>query len=53
MALAGLRETLRSPAGERARSFTMITTTLNELCAGLHNRMPVFIEPVVWLEAGY
>jgi putative SOS response-associated peptidase YedK len=53
MALASLWETWRSPAGERVRSFTIITTTLNELRARLYNRMPVFIEPVVWLEAGY
>ncbi len=39
MALAGLWETWRSPAGERVRSFAIITTTPNELCAELHNRM--------------
>jgi SOS response associated peptidase (SRAP) len=31
MALAGLWETWRSPAGERVRSFAIITTTPNEL----------------------
>jgi putative SOS response-associated peptidase YedK len=36
-----LWETWRSPAGERIRSFTIITSTPNELCAELHNRMPV------------
>ncbi|HKM70115.1 MAG TPA: SOS response-associated peptidase [Stellaceae bacterium] len=48
MALAGLWETWRSPAGERVRSFAIITTTPNELCAELHNRMPVVLKPEVW-----
>ena len=48
MALAGLWETWRSPAGERVRSFTIITTTPNELCAELHNRMPVVLKPAAW-----
>src|SRR5712675_2626602 len=42
MALAGLWEAWRSPAGERVHSFAIITTMPNELCAELHNRM----EPV-------
>jgi putative SOS response-associated peptidase YedK len=45
MALAGLWESWRSPAGERVRSFTIVTTTPNELCAELHNRMPVVLKP--------
>ena len=44
----GGAETWRSPAGERIRSFTIITTTPNELCAELHNRMPVVLKPDVW-----
>jgi putative SOS response-associated peptidase YedK len=48
MGMAGLWETWRSPAGERVRSFTIITTTPNELCAELHNRMPVVLKPDVW-----
>ena len=48
MALAGLWETWRSPAGERVRSFAIITTTPNELCAELHNRMPVVLKPERW-----
>ena len=48
MALAGLWETWRSPAGERVNSFTIITTTPNELCARLHNRMPVVLKPEAW-----
>jgi len=48
MALAGLWETWRSPAGERLRSFAIITTTPNELCDELHNRMPVVLGPETW-----
>ena len=48
MALAGLWETWRSPAGERVRSFAIITTVPNELCAELHNRMPVVLKPEGW-----
>ena len=43
MAMAGLWETWRSKDGERIRSFTIVTTTPNELCAELHNRMPVVL----------
>jgi putative SOS response-associated peptidase YedK len=45
MALAGLWEIWRSPQGERIRSFTIATTTPNELCADLHNQMPVVLKP--------
>ena len=48
MAMAGLWETWRSPAGERVRSFTIVTTTPTELCAELHNRMPVVLKPPAW-----
>jgi putative SOS response-associated peptidase YedK len=48
MGMAGLWETWRSPAGERIRSFTITTTTPNELCAELHNRMPVVLKPETW-----
>jgi putative SOS response-associated peptidase YedK len=48
MAMAGLWETWRSKDGERIRSFTIATTTPNELCAELHNRMPVVLKPDVW-----
>ena len=30
------------------RSFTIITTTPNELCVELHNRMPVVLKPEAW-----
>jgi putative SOS response-associated peptidase YedK len=48
MALAGLWENWRSPAGEWVRSFAIITTTPNDLCAELHNRMPVVLKPETW-----
>src|SRR2546421_2902869 len=50
MALAGLWENWRSPAGEWVRSFAVITTTPNALCAELHDRMPVVLSPDVWSE---
>ena len=48
MGMAGLWESWRSPAGERIRSFTIITTPPNELCAELHNRMPAALNPHAW-----
>jgi putative SOS response-associated peptidase YedK len=48
MALAGLWETWKSPASETIRSFTIVTTTPNELCAPIHNRMPVILPPETW-----
>ena len=49
MGMAGLWETWRSPTGERIRSFSIITTQPNELCAELHNRMPAVLKPETWL----
>jgi putative SOS response-associated peptidase YedK len=48
MALAGLWENWHSPAGERVRSFAIVTTTPNELCVELHDRMPVVLKPTAW-----
>jgi putative SOS response-associated peptidase YedK len=48
MAMAGLWETWLSPEGERIRSFTIATTKPNALCAELHNRMPVVLQPAAW-----
>ena len=48
MALAGLWETWRSPAGERVRSFTIVTTAPNARLAELHDRMPVILAPENW-----
>ena len=48
MALAGLWENWRSPAGERVRSFAIVTTAPNALLAALHDRMPVILAPETW-----
>jgi putative SOS response-associated peptidase YedK len=48
MALAGLSENWRSPAGEWVRSFAVVTTKPNELCAELHDRMSVVLAPEAW-----
>jgi len=48
MALARLRENWRSSTGERMRSLAIVTTAPNELCAKLHNRMPVVLGPETW-----
>ena len=48
MALGGLWENWRSPAGEWVRSFVIVTTEPNALCAELHNRMPVVLGPETW-----
>jgi putative SOS response-associated peptidase YedK len=34
--------------GERVRSFAIVTTEPNELCARLHNRMPAVLAPEAW-----
>jgi len=49
MALAGLWETWRSPAGERVCSFAIVTTAANSLLAPVHDRMPVILAPENWL----
>jgi putative SOS response-associated peptidase YedK len=48
MALAGLWENWKSPAQEWVRSFTIVTTTPNELCGELHNRMSAIPPPDTW-----
>jgi len=48
MALAGLWENWKSPAGEWVRSFAIVTTEPNELCAELHSRMPVILLSEAW-----
>jgi putative SOS response-associated peptidase YedK len=48
MAMAGLWDTWRSHEAERVRSFSIVTTTPNELCGKLHNRMPVVLKPDAW-----
>ena len=43
LALAGLWERWKNPAGgETLQTFTIVTTTPNELCGAIHDRMPGF-----------
>ena len=54
LAFAGLWDNWRKPDGERLTTFTIITTTPNELVSRLHDRMPVILQPEKyrgWLEA--
>jgi putative SOS response-associated peptidase YedK len=44
-AFAGLWDRWKDPAGDQLESFTIITTTPNELTATVHNRMPVILRP--------
>jgi putative SOS response-associated peptidase YedK len=46
--MAGLWETWKSPAGERIRSCTIITTESNEVIGALHDRMPVILAEEDW-----
>jgi putative SOS response-associated peptidase YedK len=52
-AFAGLWERWKDKAtGETVRSFSIITTTPNELCAPIHDRMPVILDSgayPIWL----
>jgi putative SOS response-associated peptidase YedK len=48
MALAGVWENWHAPGGEWLRSFAIVTTTPNELCGEIHNRMPVILKPETW-----
>ena len=47
-ALAALWENSRSHAGEWVRSFAIVMTEPNALCAELYNRMPVVLGPKTW-----
>jgi len=52
-AMAGLWARWRSPDGEPLDSFTVLTTTPNEVVAPLHDRMPVILPPeryAPWLD---
>ncbi|MGA1982914.1 MAG: SOS response-associated peptidase [Acidobacteriaceae bacterium] len=44
-AFAGLWDRWRDPAGGTLESFSIITTTPNELTATVHDRMPVILRP--------
>ena len=46
--LAGLFEVWRSPAGERIKTCTVLTTDANSLIAPLHDRMPVILAEEHW-----
>jgi putative SOS response-associated peptidase YedK len=49
MAFAGLWERWKDPAsGETVRSFTIVTTAPNALCAPIHNRMPAILDAADW-----
>ena len=52
--MAGLWDLWKSPAGEIVHSFTIITTTPNEMMIEIHDRMPVILAKEMekfWLEA--
>jgi putative SOS response-associated peptidase YedK len=54
LAFAGLWDVWKKPDGEALTTFTILTTTPNELILRLHDRMPVILEPEnyrTWLEA--
>lgn len=48
MAMAGLWDSWRSPAGETIPSTTVITTDANATMATFHHRMPVILTPAQW-----
>jgi len=51
--MAGLYDTWVSPEGAKISTCTVITTTPNELVAGIHDRMPVILRPEdepLWLD---
>ena len=51
--LAGLYDAWIDPAGGRRQTFTIITTTANEIVAPIHDRMPVLLnwaDEDVWLD---
>lgn len=48
LAFGGLWESWKQPDGAVLRTYAIITTTANEDMAGLHDRMPVVLEPDAW-----
>jgi putative SOS response-associated peptidase YedK len=48
MTFAGLWDIWCAPDGQSIRSFTIVTTTANELLKPLHSRMPVLLTPDHW-----
>jgi putative SOS response-associated peptidase YedK len=54
-AFAGLWESWQPPEGDALTTFTILTTTPNELMAPIHDRMPVIVAPKNyerWLDTG-
>ncbi len=52
--MAGIWEQWKNPEGEYIRSFSIVTTSPNELMAEIHNRMPVILtkeSEKQWLES--
>jgi putative SOS response-associated peptidase YedK len=52
--MAGLWDQWKSPDGQIIRSFTILTTSPNELMAEIHNRMPVILpkeQEQTWLKS--
>jgi putative SOS response-associated peptidase YedK len=55
-AFAGLWDRWNGPDGEVLHSCSIITTTANALVGGIHDRMPVILEPGnydLWLDPGF
>ncbi|MFZ4619639.1 MAG: SOS response-associated peptidase [Bacteroidota bacterium] len=53
--MAGLFSVWKKPDGEEYPTYTIITTTPNEVTKEIHDRMPVILEPKnyeVWLDRG-
>ncbi|MFN8378688.1 MAG: SOS response-associated peptidase [Anaerolineae bacterium] len=53
VALAGLWESWRDPAGQTLRTFTILTTAANDFMRSFHDRMPVILHPEdvpVWMD---
>lgn len=53
LSFAGLHEIAHDADGKEIKSFTIITTKANKLMHGLHERMPVILDPdeeVIWLD---
>lgn len=48
LALAGLWESWRDPAGEILRTVTLVTTRANGVMAPIHDRMPVILAAEEW-----